>query len=354
MGMATSNIVSQESQTNRQTKKEPKTAADVLLEEVEERALRNARAKCLELFSRPESLEEIKTIAYRVKIERNDNDSNLKIAIQSQLDSIKLAVEKLGKVSNDCSTLIEQSDVLFENLRQLQVASRNVQSLQETNKIHQQLKSITDNYDYIFNIQRYLTESHECLNRKRPDLLHAHYNLYKLENARDTCLLVIHKQSNNPNEPLDPTFLEFFKPTKKLYQDIKQKILNIYSKITEFVKTDPSLVVNCARIIEREEKLDSYAETQRIQFKFNPPDRPKKLKTQVLATMESILNGKINLLQNPRIETNFQTICDNLIENMQNDIMAANFVLKYCLPRDYDIVNWYLNKYHTKISSFVI
>ncbi|MES1904353.1 MAG: Exocyst complex component 3 [Paramarteilia canceri] len=260
------------------------------LSEIETKAYANARIRCSELFSQPESLNEIETIKRKVKQERDKNDKKLKQSIQSQLEGVSLALNKLQNISHQSSLLSKDNEVLYSSLKQILAMSKQLKGLRETNKVHQQLKSIIQNFEYIFNMNDLIKKGFLYLNNERPNLLGAHDIYMKLNGARDTLLLEVHKQSSDQNSQPNSIISNYFAPTNDLFNGIESKIHTVIKTLTNIVKDDPKIIVSCFRIIEREEKLDEYAAGLQKRFNFMPPHRPRNMRIKAFEKIEACLH----------------------------------------------------------------
>ncbi|MEN2500090.1 MAG: Exocyst complex component 3 [Marteilia pararefringens] len=233
----------------------------------------------------------------------------------------------------------------------MQVIAKKVQSLKDNSKIHQQLKSIIENFQPIFEFNSLINEAFSHLNKQRPDILQAHCIYLKLETARNTCLLEINKSlSDSSNQNSGNIIYNYFKNIIALYAKIETKLLHITQNIFEKIVEDPAMIVNCLRIIEREEKLDNYAQVQFEKFQFTTPNRPKKLKERFCQFIDSNIHSTLQEIMNS--DAKLQAKAKAMLDLMYKNLRIAKYVMRDCFPPSYQILSHIYEIYHEKISSF--
>jgi hypothetical protein len=83
-------------------------------------------------------------------------------------------------------------------------------------------------------------------------------SLTDLENARDDLLYELHKLPNQA--PADKIMLKaYFEDVEVLSQLLEKQLRLVLSRTLNTVRKEPTVIVTALRIIEREEKADSFA-----------------------------------------------------------------------------------------------
>jgi exocyst complex component 3 len=83
-------------------------------------------------------------------------------------------------------------------------------------------------------------------------------SLTDLENSRDDLLYELHKLPNQA--PADKIMLKaYFEDVEVLSQLLEKQLRLVMSRTLNTVRKEPTVIVTALRIIEREEKADSFA-----------------------------------------------------------------------------------------------
>ncbi|KAK6061856.1 hypothetical protein COOONC_00478 [Cooperia oncophora] len=156
-----------------------------------------------------------------------------------------------------------------------------------------------ENLKHIFNITRTIQDTKAALDQGK--LLVAHKNIMDLELARDELLFEVHK-SDSPNKDYEKNvnfrytlcgnlelfqevfklLVTFFIKVDELVTDLSSNMWFIIGRALEMVKgsesgSGPQELVSCIRIIEREERIDSYYLDKKSRGSvFMPPGRPRQ------------------------------------------------------------------------------
>ncbi|KAK6031884.1 hypothetical protein OSTOST_01951, partial [Ostertagia ostertagi] len=155
-----------------------------------------------------------------------------------------------------------------------------MRELRDANARHGQYAAAMENLKHIFNITRTIQDTKAALDQGK--LLVAHKNIMDLELARDELLFEVHK-SDSPSKDYEKNLLvTFFIKVDELVADLSSNMWFIIGRALEMVKgsetgSGPQELVSCIRIVEREERIDSYYLDKKARGSpFMPPGRPRQ------------------------------------------------------------------------------
>lgn len=119
------------------------------------------------------------------------------------------------------------------------------------------------------------------------------------------------------------------------------------------VRKEPQVVVTAIRIIEREERADSYAYQRQQQSGFLPPGRPKKWKMKALEVLGDAVAERIEGNQ-------FEDRTDNkmwLVRHFEitrllivEDLRVVKTLCTPCFPPHWNIVSQFVELYHSSLA----
>ncbi|VDL69963.1 unnamed protein product [Nippostrongylus brasiliensis] len=221
-----------------------------------------------------------------------------------------------------------------------------MKELRDANARHGQYAAAMENLKHIFNISRSIQETKTALDQGK--LLVAHKNIMDLELARDELLFEVHK-SNSPNKDYEKNLLvTFFIKVDELVTDLSSNMWFIIGRALEMVKgsesgSGPQELVSCIRIVEREERIDSYyVEKKAKGSEFMPPGRPRQWRKKTFEVLEKTVWSRVEGNQLEDRSLNKAWLARKVIVD---DLQIARAAVP-CFPPDYQIYDRFVHMYH--------
>nr|CAD7396422.1 unnamed protein product [Timema cristinae] len=317
---------SRNSATNRSVK-EIYTSMDV--EHLELEAKATATKHVINMLQRPEQLEKVEQYKRRVVRKKASVEAMLKTAMQSQLDGVRVGLNQLQSALHDMQEIKQKE----ENMR------------------HSQYVTAMENLKHIFTVPESVEKTKQWINEGK--LLHTHQCLTDLENSRDDLLYELYKLPNQA--PADKIMLKaYFEDVEGLSQLLEKQLRLVVSRTLNTLRKEPTEIVTALRIIEREEKADAFALQRQRQSGFLPPGRPKRWREKALEVLEKSVAQRIEGTQVDERADDKMWLVRYLELTRQlilEDLRVVKTLCVPCFPPQYDIVNKFVNMYHTCLSA---
>lgn len=131
-----------------------------------------------------------------------------------------------------------------------------LENVRDENTRHSQYATAMENLKHIFTVQASVAKTTQWIEEDK--LLHAHQCLTDLENSRDDILYELHKLPKQ--YALDKMTLKSnFAKVEVVSNQLGNKIRMILNRCLATVRKEPTIIVTALRIIQREEKSDTFA-----------------------------------------------------------------------------------------------
>jgi exocyst complex component 3 len=311
-----------------------------------------AKKAVAEMLTKPEDLEKLEQYRRKVARKKATVESQLRNAVQTQLEGVQTGLENLGEAQKVISeikiSMAEVEDVFHEKGAEL---SEVVRPIKEVNRRHQQLKTTSDHIHNIFNVPQAVSETHELI--KEGKLLEAHRNLSELEHTRDELLMQLY-HGDDAYVDKNTSLHHYYEELIGLSGNLGQSLWMIMNSATLLVTENPTKVVTALRIIEREERIDTML-VETLDLKGIPPSqipgRPKKWRSKCIEMLETSISNKFESLETTseqRIE-NKDWLMEHLSEVARTcymDLQAITTAGVQCFPPSYDIAAFFIKRYH--------
>lgn len=207
-----------------------------------------------------------------------------------------------------------------------------------------------ENLKYIFTVPESVEKTKQWINEGK--LLHTHQCLTDLENSRDDLLYELHKYPNQ--SPHDKIMLKAYFADVQTLSDLLEKQLKlVLSRTLNTVRKEPTEIVTALRIIEREEKADTFALQQQKQTGFLAPGRPKNWRKMAFGVFERAAATRIEGTHVDDRENNKMWLVRYLELTRQlilEDLRVVKTLCVPCFPPSYDIFNEFIMMYHMCLS----
>ncbi|KAK7861654.1 hypothetical protein R5R35_006569 [Gryllus longicercus] len=320
------------------------------VEQLEAEAKATAAKHVINMLQRPGQLEKVEQYKRRVSRKKASVEAMLKTAMQSQLDGVRVGLNQLQSALQDIRSIKENLKWIEESFSVVPELYMKLQDVRDENMRHSQYVTAMENLKHIFTVPESVEKTKQWINEGK--LLHTHQSLTDLENSRDDLLYELHKL---PNQALaDKIMLKaYFEDVEQLSHLLEKQLRLVLSRTLNTVRKEPTVIVTALRIIEREEKADSFTLQRQRQSGFLPPGRPKKWRAMALQVLEKAVAQRIEGTQVDERMDNKMWLVRYLELTRQlilEDLRVVKTLCVPCFPPQYDIVNKYVNMYHTCLS----
>ncbi|VDP91859.1 unnamed protein product [Echinostoma caproni] len=227
----------------------------VHLSELECKARADALKRVAELFQKPEQLDKIDVVKARFMEQKTATEVQLRMALHSQLDGSRIGLEKLDSSLTESGTCRTRLVELGASLGTLEGLPSRLQELKNISRKYSQLAAAMENMSYLVKVPEAMEQARACI---------------ESENLLDGHKIGV--------EELNALF--------------RTKISIIGSRLTSAVVTQNVLVVDCVRVIDREERADSIWQKRSEKNGFLPCGRPKRWKQLFFDAVNQAIRDK--------------------------------------------------------------
>lgn len=320
------------------------------VEQLEAEAKATAAKHVINMLQRPGQLEKVEQYKRRVSRKKASVEAMLKSAMQSQLDGVRVGLNQLQIALHEIGEIKQNLKWIEESFAAVPELYAKLQDVRDENMRHSQYVTAMENLKHIFTVPESVEKTKQWISEGK--LLHTHQSLTDLENSRDDLLYELHKLPNQA--PADKVMLKaYFEDVEVLSQLLEKQLRLVLSRTLNTVRKEPTVIVTALRIIEREEKADSFALQRQKQSGFLPPGRPKKWREKAMEVLEKAVAQRIEGTQVEERNDNKMWLVRYLELTRQlilEDLRVVKTLCVPCFPPHYDIINKFVHMYHTALS----
>uniref|UniRef100_A0A914I8A8 Exocyst complex component 3 n=1 Tax=Globodera rostochiensis TaxID=31243 RepID=A0A914I8A8_GLORO len=311
----------------------------------------SAVSQIASMFQRPSQLEKIDELLKKAERKK----AMLRTGVQSQLEGIRLAISHLQVVGEEVKHIDKSMQEIFARLQSIPSARIKLKELSKANSQHSQYAIAMDNIKHICNLADTNEKTHDFILDGK--LLLAHKNVMELENARDDLMFEVHKLNSERREYDKNLLKTYFSDVDKLVDALGKQIWYICSRALEAVQGNDSALqqlVSALRIIEREERIDTYYLDQRLMSNnFMPPGRPRQWRQRLFEVLLKNVHDRLegNQLEDKAINRQWLArYLEACRRRVVDDLRLVKTSLSACFPPEYNIYDRYIKYYHDSIS----
>lgn len=332
----------------------------------------SASAAVGEVLRQPDDL--VKLSAFRNKLlkEKATLDAKLQEGVRSQLDATRDALLKLQE-SRQAVALIREEMIEVEKLKRDKDEGEAFEKITRVSGVHRnfsqtakmvnQLQSMANKVDHL----GYLLEQDRAQPGgpigPSPNLLPIHFQLQQLESFRNETM---HQAKRGARE--DKLILaKWFEPLDLLTQAFESWLWEISANLVELAGEGfGGTVVRLLKIIEFEAKEDEKAVALRLVRKVGANDAASKFRS-MQANARVIKNYRHKMLDamESRIKAKFEHSFDmcrgdqlafvqGLDDWLYADVVRIKDEIEQLFPADFQIVAWYIKRYHKTLNSMLM
>ena len=156
------------------------------VERLESEARAKAAKHVANMLARPDQLEKVHQLTWRVSRKKASVEAMLKTAMQSQLDGVRTGLNLLERALSDISEIKSSMSDMEEALGGVPDYYEKLRDVRDENLRHSQLATAKENLKHIFTVPETVSKTQLWIEEGR--LLQAHQSLVDLENSRDDLL----------------------------------------------------------------------------------------------------------------------------------------------------------------------
>jgi len=302
------------------------------------------------MLARPDQLEKVNQLTWRVSRKKASVEAMLKTAMQSQLDGVRTGLNLLERALTDISEIKNNMNEMESALGGVPQYYEQLRDVREENLRHSQLATAKENLKHIFTVPETVAKTQVWIEEGK--LLQAHQSLVDLENSRDDLLFELHRLGHNNTRDRD-LLKEYFEAVDVLSVKLEKQLGVILLRAFATVRKNPHELVTALRIIEREEKSDEDCITKQKQTGFLPPGRPKRWKDFCMGKFAQSVEQKMegNQLE-VRGENKMWLVrhLEVIRMLMLEDLRIAKNHLVHVFPPRYLIAQHCISLYHSVVS----
>ncbi|XP_075231135.1 exocyst complex component Sec6 [Lycorma delicatula] len=320
------------------------------VEQLENEARATAVKHVQNMLRRPGQLEKIEQYKRRVSRKKVSVEAMLKSAMQSQLDGVCVGLNQLQAALQDIKEIKQNLSEIQESFSSLPELGSKLNEVRLKNMRHSQYVTAMENLKHLFTVPESVEKTKLWINEGK--FLHAHQSLLDLETSRDELLYELHKLPNQAQA--DIILLKaYFEDVEGLSQLLEKQLHLVLSRTLNTVRKEPTIIVTALRIIEREEKADTFCIQRQKQSGFMPPGRPKKWRDMAMKVLEESVSQRIEGTQVDERENNKMWLVTYLELTrllILEDLRVVKTLCGPCFPPHYNIVNKFVSMYHSCLS----
>ncbi|XP_013418387.1 exocyst complex component 3 [Lingula anatina] len=324
------------------------------LEKLEGDAKRNATKQVAAMIQRPDQLEKVDQYKRRVVRKKAAVEAMLKTALQSQLEGVRTGLSQLQAGLHDVKETKQSLQELEDTYKSTAHLQEKLNKVRDENLRHRQLAAAVENLKHIFTVPETVKKTGELITDGK--LLHAHKCLTDLEMSRDDLLLELDRQPSVSQTDKN-MILNYFKDVSTLSQELGKQLWIRLQRTLTTVRRDPTAIVTALRIIEREERKDSFMLKRQEQTGFLPPGRPKKWREKCFEVLGEAVAARIegSQLEDRTLEKMWLVRHLEITRQLTiEDLRVVKSVCEPCFPPEYDVVQRYLKMYHEAIGNHIL
>ncbi|CAF0791011.1 unnamed protein product [Adineta steineri] len=317
---------------------------DDMRRKAEANALRIVQAK----LEKPEDLEKLDQLRTAAAQRKRILDEQLRTAVQSQLESIKTGIAQLQISLDNMKTVEQTMRDTDEKLQKIEPLQSKFEDLRHEANTYRQLSLAQANLDDIIKTSENVKQVDDLMEQGK--LLQAHQLIMEIEKSRNYLLSELHKVQEKDSQTDDIRLVtNYFADYERLVARLKQLISFHISRWYDCAISAPEKLVTALRIIEREEQVDRFWTEKKESAGFSPPDRPRQWKKLCFELLRKSVKDRIEGNQLETREEHEYWLTHHLEMCRQTILRDFVIITKTCLrcfPKQYDIVNRFLDYYH--------
>ncbi|KAG0333673.1 SNARE-binding exocyst subunit S6 [Podila horticola] len=316
------------------------------------------------MLKHPDDLSTLIALRQKLIREKTIVDQQLKIGVQNQMEETKEALDILGTTKEQVLGVrsnMKNIDSLCKDAQGLITDYSRIRKISQTHQNFVAAQTLVNNFKELHQdldmITARMREDKRNIFGPAPNLLMNHYQLFKLEELRNTTL---HQARD---EPLDVkvTLKQYFGRLDKVMEEFEEYLWELSRNMIELIKQKQgSVIVRVIKIIEAEESADAKAVTtttksERRVSRQNlggkkvekPPRTVKSLRSKFFDVLHDEVSRKFALLLEKVDKEPLE--CLDATDFVFSDLALVYDDLEPRSPSNYKIFPFFVLEYHRHV-----
>ncbi|KAF9926246.1 SNARE-binding exocyst subunit S6 [Linnemannia zychae] len=318
------------------------------------------------MLKHPDDLSNLAAIRQKLIREKAIVDQQLKIGIQNQMEEAKEALDILGTTKEqvlgirsnmkNIDSLCKDAQGLIKDYPRIRKISQTHQNFVATQTLVNNFQELHQDLDRIKTMMR---DDMKNILGPAPNLLLVHYQLYKLENLRNSTMYMAQ------DEPLDVkvTLKQYFGRLDQVIEDFEMYLWELSRHLIDLIKSKQgSVIVRLIKVIESEEAADAKSVSTKTERRGSrqglgnkkmdkPPREAKSWRSKFFDVLHDEVSRKFNVLME-RVDTE-PIECLEATDFVFPDLALVYDDLVPRSPSNYKIFPFFVLEYHRHVYELV-
>ncbi|KAF9116156.1 SNARE-binding exocyst subunit S6 [Mortierella sp. AM989] len=314
------------------------------------------------MLKHPDDLSTLSAIRQKLIREKAIVDQQLKIGVQNQMEDTKEALDILGTTKEQVLGIrsnMKNIDSLCKDAQGLIKDYPRIRKISQTHQNFVATRTLVNNFQDLHQdldrIKSMMYDDMKNILGPAPNLLMVHYQLYKLEQLRNT---TVHMARD---EPLDVkvTLKQYFGRLDQVIEEFEEYLWELTRSMIDLIKKKQgSVIVRVIKIIESEENADTKAVTTKAERRTSrqglggkktekPPREVKSLRSKFFDVLHDEVSRKFNTLLE-RVDKE-PLECLDATDFVFPDLALVYDELVPRSPSNYKIFPFFVLEYHRHV-----
>ncbi|KAF9950803.1 SNARE-binding exocyst subunit S6 [Mortierella alpina] len=315
------------------------------------------------MLKHPDDLSTLVALRQKLTREKAIVDQQLKIGVQNQMEETKEALDILGTTKEQVLGIrsnMKNIDSLCKDAQGLITDYPRIRKISQTHQNFVATQTLVNNFQELHQdlerVKTLMYEDMKDLLGPAPNLLLVHYQLYKLEQLRNTTMHMAR------DEPLDVkvTLKQYFGRLDKVIEEFEEYLWELSRNMIDLIKNKQgSVIVRVIKIIESEESADTKAvvttkterRTSRQGLGGKKTDKPPRIVKSLRSKFFDVLHDEVSRKFNVLLERVDQEPleCLDATDFVFPDLALVYDDLVPRSPSNYKIFPFFVLEYHRHV-----
>ncbi|KAF8924793.1 exocyst complex component Sec6-domain-containing protein [Dissophora ornata] len=316
------------------------------------------------MLKHPDDLSTLSAIRQKLIREKAIVDQQLKIGVQNQMEETKDALDILGTTKEQVLGIrsnMKNIDSLCKDAQGLIKDYSRIRKISQTHQNFVATQTLVNNFQELHQdldrVKKMMYEDMKNILGSAPNLLMVHYQLYKLEQLRNTTMHMAR------DEALDVkvTLKQYFGRLDQVIEEFEEYLWELTRNMIDLIKKKQgSVIVRVIKIIESEENADTKAVTQtsKSERRTSRPNLGGKKTDKPPRTVRSLRSKFFDVLHD-EVSRKFNMLLENVDKEPLECLEATDFVFPDLAlvydelvprsPSNYKIFPFFVLEYHRHV-----
>ncbi|KAH7056754.1 exocyst complex component Sec6-domain-containing protein [Linnemannia elongata] len=314
------------------------------------------------MLKHPDDLSTLVALRQKLIREKAIVDQQLKIGVQNQMEETKEALDILGTTKEqvlgvranmkNIDSLCKDAQGLITDYPRIRKISQTHQNFVATQTLVNNFQELHQDLDRIKNMMR---DDMKNILGPAPNLLLVHYQLYKLENLRNTTMHMAKDESLD----VKVTLKQYFGRLDQVVEEFEEYLWELSRNMIDLIKNKQgAVIVRLIKIIESEEAADAKSVSTKTERRASrqglgnkktdkPAREAKSLRSKFFDVLHDEVSRKFNILME-RVDKE-PIECLDAIDFVFPDLALVYDDLVPRSPSNYKIFPFFVLEYHRHV-----